>query len=76
MPYKLDPLPAEKIALDRALGAGRGASTTATSPGEDWTVVLREEQAGHDPRGLSRHRADHGAGIQPRRHDDRGVGLS
>ncbi len=43
MPYKLDPLPPEKIAtIERWVS--EGAKYDGASPGEDWTVVLRKSQ--------------------------------
>ena len=43
MPYKLDPLPAEKIAtIERWVS--EGAKYDGVSPGEDWTVLLRKSQ--------------------------------
>ena len=75
MPYKQDPLPPEKIATIERWVA-EGAKYDGDSPGEDWTILLAQDAAGHDPRGLSRDRADHGAGVQPRWVDDRRVGLS
>ena len=43
MPYKLDPLPAEKIAIIERWVA-EGAKYDGSSPGEDWTVLLRRNQ--------------------------------
>ncbi len=43
MPYKLDPLPPDKIAtIERWVS--EGAKYDGASPGEDWTVVLRKSQ--------------------------------
>jgi dipeptidyl aminopeptidase/acylaminoacyl peptidase len=41
MPYKLDPLPQEEIALLEKWVA-QGARYDGTSPGEDWTFLLRK----------------------------------
>jgi WD40 repeat protein len=43
MPYKLDPLPAEKIATIERWVAD-GARYDGGSPAEDWTIVLRKNQ--------------------------------
>jgi WD40 repeat protein len=43
MPYKLDPLPPEKIAIIERWVA-EGARYDGNSPGEDWTIVLRKTQ--------------------------------
>jgi dipeptidyl aminopeptidase/acylaminoacyl peptidase len=43
MPYKLDPLPAEEIALLERWVA-EGAKYDGTSPTEDWTFLLRKTQ--------------------------------
>ena len=75
MPYKQDPLPPEKIATIERWVA-EGAKYDGSSPAEDWTILLAEESASHDSGRLSRDGADHGARIQPGRHDDRGVRLS
>jgi len=43
MPYKQDPLPPEKIALiERWIS--EGAKYDGSSPGEDWTILLRKTQ--------------------------------
>ena len=60
MPYKQDPLPADKIALIERW-VKEGAKYDGASPDEDWTGRPPQEHAGRDPRGLPRHRADHGA---------------
>jgi WD40 repeat protein len=41
MPYKLDPLPPEKVALIERW-VKEGAKYDGSSPGEDWTTVLRK----------------------------------
>jgi WD40 repeat protein len=43
MPYKLDPLPREKIAIIERW-VTEGAKYDGVSPGEDWTVLLRKSQ--------------------------------
>jgi hypothetical protein len=43
MPYKQDPLPAEKIATI-VRWVAEGAKYDGSSPGEDWTVLLRKTQ--------------------------------
>ena len=43
MPYKLDPLAPEKIAIIERW-VTEGAKYDGNSPGEDWTVVLRKNQ--------------------------------
>ena len=43
MPYKQDPLPPEKIAIIERWVA-EGAKYDGSSPGEDWTILLRKTQ--------------------------------
>jgi mono/diheme cytochrome c family protein len=43
MPYKQDPLPPEKIATI-VRWVAEGAKYDGTSPGEDWTILLRKSQ--------------------------------
>src|SRR5262249_45504624 len=43
MPYKQDPLPPEKIATI-VRWVAEGAKYDGSSPGEDWTVLLRKSQ--------------------------------
>jgi WD40 repeat protein/mono/diheme cytochrome c family protein len=44
MPYKLDPLPAEKIAVIERW-VTEGAKYDGNSPAEDWTILLRRNQS-------------------------------
>jgi len=44
MPYKQDPLPPEKIAVIERWVA-EGARYDGSSPGEDWTILLRKSQS-------------------------------
>ena len=74
MPYKQDPLPAEKVAVIERW-VKEGAKYDGDSPGEDWTAVLRKLDPRRHPRGLPRRRADHGPGLQPRRARGRRLGL-
>jgi WD40 repeat protein len=48
MPYKQDPLPAEKIATIESWVA-EGARYDGNAPTEDWTILLRKTQAVHVP---------------------------
>ena len=75
MPYKQDPLPPEKIAtIERWVAEGAKYDGSLARRGLD--DLAAQDSTGHDSRGLSRDRADHGAGIQPGRHDDRRVRIS
>ena len=75
MPYKQDPLPAGEDRHDRAMGR-RGGQVRRRLARRGLDRRAAQEPAGHDSGGLSRDRADHGAGIQPRRLDDRRIRLS
>jgi dipeptidyl aminopeptidase/acylaminoacyl peptidase len=44
MPFKLEPLPPEKIALIERW-VSEGAKYDGASPGEDWTILLRRNQS-------------------------------
>ena len=54
----------------------QGAKYDGTSPGEDWTFLLRKTQTVTIPKDYPVDRADHGPGVQPGRPARRGLGLS
>ena len=75
MPYKHDPLPKEKIAtIERWVAEGAKYDGGLARRRLDRRPA--QDSASHDSDRLSRDSADHGAGIQPGRLDDRRVGLS
>ena len=75
MPFKQDPLPKEKIAIIERWVA-EGAKYDGTSPGEDWTILLRKTQQVTIPAAYPVTVPITALAVQPGRVGDRGVGLS
>ncbi len=75
MPYKQDPLPAEKIATIERWVA-EGAKYDGGTPAEDWTIYLRKTQNVSVPESYPAAVPITGARVHPRRFGGRGVGLS
>ena len=75
MPYKQDPLAAEKIAtIERWVAEGAKYDGARADGRLDDRAP--QDASGHGPRSVSRGHPDHGAGVQPGRGGPRGVRLS